>query len=224
MDEMSFVKAYKQNELHIKRVRQFKAFIPVFIILLVRCLKVSKDILKVWSRSLQHTLFPAFRYRGYCPCCRRNTVFISDDPCLREFLHCIRCYSLPRDRQVFKYADSFLARKPDARVLEFAPLPGSYMYNRKIGSYTVSHYLPDKKNGKLDEAFYNEDIQATSFKDSSFDLIIHEEILEHINEPFKAILDNIRILADNGMLLFTCPIQKNGEPARRRVSINEDGT
>ena len=119
--------------------------------------------------------FPLSGIADTVPAAGKKTVFISEDPCLREMLHCVRCYSLPRDRRVFKYADPFLERNPAARVLEFAPQPGSYLHNRKIGSYTVSHYLPDQPFGKLDETFYNEDIQAISFKDGSFDLILHEE-------------------------------------------------
>lgn len=219
MSIQSFIAEYRKNEQHVIYMRHLKSKIPAFIILSVRFFKTTKYLLVNWFRSI----FPLYKISGYCPCCRKKTVFIASDLWLRDSLRCIRCLSLPRDRQVYKFVDPILNKHSDLRVLEFAPLPGSYMYDRKTGSYIISHYFENEKYGKIDVGFYNEDIQNTTFSNESFDLIIHEDILEHINNPFQALCDNLRILSDNGMIVFTCPVSNDKTPTKQRVSISESG-
>ena len=223
MAEKSFLENYKEQEQQINHQRHLKTKFPVLIILLVRCLKLTKLVLVHWFQILKCTLFPPVRFRGYCPCCNKKTLFAATDSWLRDSLRCVKCNSLPRDRQVFKYINKFMEQRTDLDVLEFAPLPGAYMHDRKTKSYVISHYLPDEKFGKFDETFYNEDIQKTTFKDNTFDLVIHEDILEHINAPFQAVLDNFRILKEDGMLIFTCPIRYDGAPTKQLVSVNASG-
>lgn len=219
MSNRSVVDEYRKKEQHAIYMRHLKSKIPAFIILLGRFLKITKCMMVDWFRAT----FTSYRSYGYCPCCRKKTIFIAANLWLRDSLYCIRCYSLPRDRQVYKFINQILDKRTDLRVLEFAPLPGSYMYDRKTGSYIISHYFENEKFGKIDDDFYNEDIQNTTFSNESFDLIIHEDILEHINDPFQALCDNLRILSDNGMIVFTCPVSNDNSLTKQRVSISESG-
>lgn len=224
MSEHAFLEEYKKKEQEINTQRRRKQHFPVFVILLVRCLKLTKLVILHWLQVVKCTLFPVVRFRGYCPCCNKKTLFVAGDEWLRDSLRCVKCNSLPRDRQVYKYINKYMENRTDLRVLEFAPLPGAYMHDRKTKTYVISHYLPDEKFGKFDDTFYNEDIQGTTFPDGTFDLVIHEDILEHINSPLKAVKDSIRILADNGVLVFTCPVSHEcSEFTKQRVSINESG-
>lgn len=223
MSIQSFLSEYRQHEQRVIHMRRLKSRIPVFVILLVRFLKASKCVLADWLAVTKNLFFPPFRNFGYCPCCRKKTVFAATNLWLRDSFFCVRCNSLPRDRQVYKYINETFKDRTDLRVLEFAPLPGSYMHDRKTKSFVMSHYFQDEKFGKVDADFYNEDIQKTTFGDGSFDLIIHEDILEHINDPFQALSDNLRILADNGMIVFTCPVRYDGNPTQQMCAVSDSG-
>ena len=218
------LKTYKEKELRINHIRHITTKLPFFIVQLLRCIKLTNSILIGWFMCLKGTLFPSIRYRGYCPCCNKKTLFVATDCWLRDSLRCVKCNSLPRDRQVFKYINTILKQRTDLNVLEFAAVPGAYMHDRKTKSYIISHYYPTEKFGKLDTSFYNEDIQQTTFQDNTFDLVIHEDVLEHINAPFQAVLDSFRILADNGILVFTCPISYDGTPTKQLVSVDNSGS
>lgn len=219
------LQTYRKQEKRKIRLQAINDKMPVFIIKLIVSLynflkwAVYFFVQREYSRKIK--IFPKTRYKGFCPCCSNKTVFMSTDLWFRDSLRCCRCNSLPRDRQVFKYVNKLLEQRNDLRVLEFAPLPGAYMYKKKTQKYVISHYLPDKKFGKMDASFYNEDIQKTTFSDSSFDLIIHEDVLEHINDPLAAILDNFRILSDNGEIVFTCPV--SSDKTVQRATVDSDG-
>lgn len=51
----------------------------------------------------------------------------------------------------------------------------------------------------------NEGIEKTSYPNSSFDAIICSEVLEHIHEPEKAIIEFHRLLGYQGILILTTP-------------------
>ena len=211
-----FYENYKKTDIIVTRKRRIKSHFPVFIII---CWYFFKSMIN----TLKSFLHPLFQLRGYCPCCCKKTTFIASNYWYRDSLRCMKCGSLPRDRQVFKYLNEYMKGRTDFRVLEFAPLPGAYMNDRETSNYTISHYFPDEKFGKAGENFYNEDIQKTTFPDASFDIIIHEDILEHINDPFQAVKEGIRILADGGVLVFTCPVKCLNKKTIRRTAINKSG-
>lgn len=66
-----------------------------------------------------------------------------------------------------------------------------------------------------------QDLQATSFLDCSFDIIITEYVLEHIPDPLKAFEEIKRILKIGGFHFATIPVDW-GNPSRARAVI-EDG-
>ena len=41
---------------------------------------------------------PFLKNSGYCVCCDRNTVFVSENNWLRDFYVCMNCGSIPRER------------------------------------------------------------------------------------------------------------------------------
>lgn len=52
----------------------------------------------------------------------------------------------------------------------------------------------------------NEDMQRMSFSDSSLDLVVHSDVLEHVADPIQGMAEIFRVLRPGGLCIFGCPI------------------
>jgi len=96
-------------------------------------------------------------------------------------------------------------RMKSKKVLEVNEAGWLTQYLRKL----PFHYL----------ASYPEiDAQDLPFSESSFDIVIHSDMLEHIPNPDKAINEFFRILKPNGYCVFTVPMLV-GKLSRSRESL-----
>ncbi|MDR2187415.1 MAG: class I SAM-dependent methyltransferase [Azonexus sp.] len=50
------------------------------------------------------------------------------------------------------------------------------------------------------------DLMSMPFADQSFDLVVHSDVLEHIESPLQALQESKRILRPGGATIFTAPI------------------
>jgi SAM-dependent methyltransferase len=49
-------------------------------------------------------------------------------------------------------------------------------------------------------------MQKLPFENNSFDLIVHSDTLEHVENSKQALLENFRVLKENGSLIYTIPV------------------
>ena len=59
--------------------------------------------------------------------------------------------------------------------------------------------------GTSKEQFFDADIKDLPFEDNSFDTIILTQVLEHIDEPTKALDEVKRVLKKNGVIIISVP-------------------
>lgn len=52
----------------------------------------------------------------------------------------------------------------------------------------------------------NQDFSRLGYFDSSFDLVLHSEVIEHVNDPDLALSECRRVLKKDGVCLFTVPL------------------
>jgi len=50
------------------------------------------------------------------------------------------------------------------------------------------------------------DMMALSFKDATFDLVVHSDTLEHIADAARGLRECLRVLVPNGKAIFTVPV------------------
>ncbi len=145
---------------------------------------------------------------GYCPVCRRRTVFVSLNDWLRESYGCILCRSLPRHRAVIKVLDEIMPDWRKKKIHESSPGGGIFEQLKKdCVDYTYSYFYENKKLGKvLGEHCSNQNLENTTFECEDFDIVITQDVFEHINDPFKAFREIERILKPGGLHIFTVPI------------------
>lgn len=142
---------------------------------------------------------------GFCPVCRRKSVFLALGPWLREDLKCARCRSSSRQRALVDYLDRALPALGELHVYEPSPVPPTVGYfERYSGRYTWSQYSPDAE-GRVSDNPRNQDLQALEFPDNVFDLVVSQDVFEHVAEPGKAFSEVARVLKPGGSHIFTIP-------------------
>ena len=90
---------------------------------------------------------------------------------------------------------------------------------KSLPHYIASEYLDDVPLGSQNKSGVRcEDLQQLSFSDNTFDLIITQDVLEHIREPEKAFSEIWRVLKPGGCHIFTIPYHA-GEKTIKRIEV-----
>lgn len=149
----------------------------------------------------------------YCPCCdtylkgfaegeyRTNPDWYNASRYehTRQDVLCPICGALPRHRILALWCDRHREELQKARTLYFAPENGILLWMKRNG---VSCTTADLKA----EADLQINIQETGLPDQSFDMIICNHVLEHVDD-FRAALKEIhRILMPGGTFICSFPM------------------
>ena len=84
-----------------------------------------------------------------------------------------------------------------------------------------SEYIEGKMSGEIVDGILNQDVQETSFSDSSLDLITSNQVFEHVPDDRKGYVECFRVLRPGGALLFTVPLYDI--PATEKLAEIRDG-
>jgi SAM-dependent methyltransferase len=176
---------------------------------------------------------------GYCNICGRTTVFC----CLNAFtltekkerndLFCILCNSVARNRALAAaLLDVLQVESKNLRDLHrCCGLRNLYIYSagcqgpiheslRALPHYVGSEYFPEVPPGTVHQGFRCEDLQVLSFADASFDVVISEDVMEHVRHPITAFQEVHRVLKPGGHYVFTVPLY--GDNTVTRVDTTTD--
>lgn len=95
---------------------------------------------------------------------------------------------------------------------------------RNIRSLAGSEYLgPDHPPGAVVNGLHHEDIHRLSFSDGSLDLIVSNEVFEHIPSPRQAFRECRRVLRRGGEMIMTTPFFPSHDASVCRARIGEAG-
>ena len=81
-----------------------------------------------------------------------------------------------------------------------------YFKNQK--NYTCSDYFDDVKLGEYKNGIRCENLEELTFQNESFDIVITEEVFEHIKDYKKAFREINRVLKKGGAHIFTIPLHE----------------
>ncbi len=169
------------------------------------------------------------RYRnwsGYCPICERDVRFLALGPWYRDQLICTSCHSIPRQRAVIRMIQTLYPDWRKLRIHESSPGVGgaSAKLARECEHYVSSHFVGSRPLGSLSpEGHRNEDLGNQTFEDSSFDIVVTQDVFEHLFEPDRAIAEIARTLCPGGAHIMTVPIVRKASPSVRRASMAGTG-
>ncbi|HEY0383960.1 MAG TPA: class I SAM-dependent methyltransferase [Candidatus Elarobacter sp.] len=90
---------------------------------------------------------------------------------------------------------------------------------------TGSEYFgPQYRPGEIVGGVRHEDLQQLSFADAAFDLVITEDVMEHVPDAPAAEAEIVRVLRPGGWYVFSIPFYFTLRHDRIRASLRGDGT
>lgn len=160
---------------------------------------------------------------GYCPICAAETTFIEYGEWLRDEYKCARCGSIPRFRALIEVLETHLPQWRNLAIHESSAAgPASDKLARECRNYTLTYFFPAVPPGEMYQGVRCENLEAQTFADQSFDLVITQDVMEHILHPDRALREIARTLKPGGAHVFTVPwyywkktlvrvVEENGE-------------
>jgi SAM-dependent methyltransferase len=152
-----------------------------------------------WTRALP--------YRGTgrkCPVCEKSSrVFLDSGMPRRKEAKCPHCWSLERHRLLWLFLKdkTNLFDGTAKSVLHVAP---ERCFEPRLRSLLGNEYLTADF---LDpRAMVKMDITDIQYPDESFDVIICNHVLEHVNDDLKAMSEFHRVLKPSGWAILLVPI------------------
>ena len=166
-----------------------------------------------------------FENYGFCHCCEQAVKFTADDSWFRDHYICTECGSIPRERALSWSIDKFFPDWRKAKIHESSPVPrgASEKLRQHCDNYIASQYFPGVKSGTEHQGWRCEDLEALSFADSSIDLHISQDVMEHIFCPDRVFQEIARTLKPGGMHIFTVPLVNKIDASEIAAELGEDG-
>jgi hypothetical protein len=168
-----------------------------------------------------------FRNQGNCPICEHEVEFHSDHEWFRDHYTCNSCGSIPRERALMVVIELFYPTWRSLRVHESSPCSRgvSVKLQTECSGYLASQFYPDFPRGTMHpHGFRCEDLESLSFGNECFDLVITQDVMEHVLNPTRTFSEIARTLKPGGAHIFTVPLVNQGRPSECRAKRDEDGS
>lgn len=155
---------------------------------------------------------------GRCIACGRPGVFLCFDPnARRNNMSCPFCHSASRNRYIARKILEIFA--PDARSLVEWGRSGAdtAVYNTHVDdifcralsdlpNFVCSALLPGRRLGEsVNGTATCQDLEQLTFDGDRFDLVISEDVLEHVRQDVRALEQIRRVLKPGGWHVFSVP-------------------
>ena len=90
---------------------------------------------------------------------------------------------------------------------------------KNVKNYVVSEYFNDNPNNILVGEVRNENLEALSFPDNCFDIVVNNDVLEHVANLDQSLAEIWRVLKPNGYHVFTVPTDFSMDHTIERARI-----
>jgi hypothetical protein len=144
----------------------------------------------------------------------------------RERLECPRCRLNTRQRFMAHLVRSALAERGEAapriylheQVTPFFAWARAALPGEVVGSEYLGH---DVAGGTVVDGVRHEDALALSFDDASVDVIISQDVLEHVPEIDPAIAEAARALRPGGRFFLSVPFHDGSDETVQRATVRD---
>jgi Methyltransferase domain len=159
---------------------------------------------------------------GICPICEKSTRFYANGTWYRDQLVCRACGSIPRERALICVLQMLYPEWRDLIIHESSPGGGSSVkLKRECPSYVETQFDRSVPFGTVHatRGYRSENLEDQTFDNEMFDIVITQDVFEHLLHPDKAIQEIARTLRPGGAPIMTVPIVNKNKPSRRRAGL-----
>ena len=178
-----------------------------------------------------------FKVNGFCAPCKKNVLFLVDMqsggqrqsnvwmPNWRERLECPLCGMNNRQRLIATLIKQELDSKykKHEHVYFMEQVTPIYKWAKATFENHIivgSEYLGHKyESGTIIKGIRHENVENLSFPDNTIDLIVSNDVFEHVPNPAKAFEECARVLREFGLMLATIPFHWNNDKSISRAKI-----
>ena len=208
--------------MEVIKVRSLDEFLQITEQLAV-AFEYEKTLSSLCRRNSDELLIP-----GFCACCEKEVDFQLDFkysngfmPNYRERLLCPSCKLNNRQRLIV--AKTKQLGKKDSQLFMYECITPIYkqisaLFDNVIGSEYISNAVV---SGTIVNGTMHQDAENLSFHDSQFDLLISNDVFEHVFDLKKAFSEAFRTLRPKGTLLFTIPFYHSELVSDKRAVLND---
>lgn len=189
------------------------------------CVPALRGIQRTWYRMTCREE----RARGYCPCCDTtvphwrsgNYANLPTAYNPQRYAHtpqnvlCPICGALPRHRIIAWYLSQHPEVVEGKRILYFAPENSMKRWFRR-------HGIPITTADLFQPADLTLDIQHTGLADASYDVVVCNHVLEHVEDWRRALDELHRILVPEGLLVCSFPIDPTLDTLHEDPSVTSE--
>lgn len=177
-----------------------------------------------------------FSVDGFCVPCDREVSFLVDmqsggirhaegwRPNWRERLECPFCRMNNRQRLIATLVKQELSERRGHQVYfmeQVTPIfewaSATFKQHQLVGSEYLGH---EYEGGATIDGIRHEDIENLSFDSAQFDLIVSNDVFEHVPDPAKAFGECARVLKPGGLMLATIPFNSDADVSACRARLN----
>jgi len=168
----------------------------------------------------------SYSVEGYCPICEKSVIFSAKVDWYRDHLLCDGCGSIPRERAIAKVIDQYCPDWRTSYVHESSPTERGMTskLRQECPRYMTTQYHPTEPLGKVVDNYQNENLESQTFENNIFDLVVSQDVMEHVNRPDLSFQEITRTLKSGGFYIFTVPTYKGLIESVRRAYILDDGS
>ncbi len=155
---------------------------------------------------------------GFCALCRKRTWFLLSLPLesIRNDAICVRCGCVARHRHMAICILEAFAGQGISDLAAFGSHPGISVFNtasmgpivKRMGQHPniiCTEYFDDVAPGQFKDGRMCQNLERLSFPDDCFDLILSEDVFEHLQDYRKGFLEVYRVLKPGGVHVFSVP-------------------
>jgi SAM-dependent methyltransferase len=100
----------------------------------------------------------------------------------------------------------------------------SVLLRNTCRAYVPTHYFPGVALGTAHQGYRCEDLEKQTFEGEAFDLVITQDVLEHVFDPAAVHREIWRTLKPGGCHVFTTPIYKHMVKTKQCARLRPDGS
>jgi SAM-dependent methyltransferase len=174
---------------------------------------IMRRLIVAWLRDRRQ--FSHGKLHRLCPICGHDGIMIGVGQPPRWDARCAQCGSRERHRLLWLWATRSGANQLyGKRILHFAP-------EKALRSALMNSCAYETADLRQQGVTHQADMSQLAIADQTYDVVIANHVLEHVDDDRRAMRELFRILQPGGIALLTVPINPTREVTYEDATITD---